>query len=121
MGLAFDLLLTLLIELPIIALFFKRKKRPKAMMYGLLVNLISWPLVHIIKMYFDINTAIVEIAVVTGEGIGLWLLTGCGWKKGLLMSATANCISFLVTSNVHIDADMFQHKTNIIIHANVIQ
>lgn len=116
MGLAFDLLLTLMIELPIIALFFKRKKRPMALSYGLLVNLISWTLVHLLKIYTEINIAVIEIAVVTAEGIGLWLLTGCGWKKGFMMSAIANCISFFATRLVHIDADTFQQKNNIIIH-----
>ena len=53
MGLAFDLLLTLLIELPIFALFFKRKKRPAVFMYGLLVNFISWPIAHILKISTD--------------------------------------------------------------------
>ena len=116
MGLAFDLLLTILIELPIIALFFKRKKRPTALMYGLLVNLISWPIAHILKISTDINMGIIEIAVVTGEGIGLWLLTDCGWKKGFTMSVVANCISFMATRLIHFDADTFQNKDNIIIH-----
>jgi len=116
MGLAFDLLLTILIELPIIALFFKRKKRPTALMYGLLVNLISWPIAHILKISTDINMGIIEIAVVTGEGIGLWLLTDCGWKKGFTMSVVANCISFMATRLIHFDADIFQNKDNIIIH-----
>jgi hypothetical protein len=116
MGLTFDILLTLLIELPIIALFFKRKKRPVALMYGLLVNLISWPIVHILKISTDINVYIIEIAVVTGEGIGLWLLTGCGWKKGFLISLIANSISFLVIQSIHFDPDTLQNKQNIIIH-----
>ena len=116
MGLAFDLLLTLLIELPIFALFFKRKKRPAVFMYGLLVNLISWPVAHILKISTDLNAPLIEVLVVTGEGFGLWLLTECGWKKGFIMSAIANGISYLATSFIHIDPEIFQNKQNIIIY-----
>lgn len=116
MGLAFDLLLTLLIELPIFALFFKRKKRPAVLMYGLLVNLISWPVAHILKISTDINAHLIEVLVVTAEGFGLWLLIECGWKKGFIMSAIANGLSYLATSFIHIDPEIFQNKQNIIIH-----
>ncbi len=114
MELAFDLLLTLLIELPIIALFFKRKKRPVALMYGVLVNLISWLIAHILKISTDINIVVIEVVIITGEAVGLWLLTGCGWKKGFIMSVIANSLSFLATYYIHFDADIFQDKNNII-------
>lgn len=116
MGLALDLLLTLLLELPIIALFFKRKKRPDALMNALMINLISWPVAHILKISTDLNVYIIETIVVTGEGIALWLLTGCGWKKGFIMSLIANVISFAVTSLIHIEPDVLQNKSQIIIH-----
>ena len=114
MELAFDLLLTLLIELPVIALFFKRKKRPIALMYGILVNLISWLIAHILKISTDINIVIIEVVVIVGEAIGLWLLTGCGWKKGFIMSLIANSLSFLATYYIRLDAGLFQDKNNII-------
>ena len=116
MGLALDLLLTILLELPIIALFFKRKKRPSALMNALMVNLISWPVAQILKISTELNVYIIEAIVVTGEGIALWLLTGCGWKKGFIMSVIANLISFAATSLIHIDPDLFQNKPQIIIH-----
>lgn len=116
MRLAFDLLLTLLIELPIFALFFKRRKRPKVLMYGALVNLISWPVMHILKLSTGINVYLIEVAIVAGEGIGLWLLLECGWKKGFLMSLIANSLSFLATSFIHFDPELLQDKPNIIIH-----
>jgi hypothetical protein len=115
MGLALDLFLTLLLELPIIALFFKRKKRPDALMNALMVNLISWPVAHILKISTDINVYLIEAVVITGEGIALWLLTGCGWKKGFIMSVIANLISFAVTSLIHIEPDILQ-KPQMIIH-----
>ena len=116
MGLALDLLLTILLELPIIALFFKRKKRPAAVMNALMINLISWPLAHILKISTELNVYLIEMIVVTGEGIALWLLTGCGWQKGIIMSVIANTISFTVTSLVYIDPDLFQNNPTIMVH-----
>ena len=55
MDLALDLLLTLLLELPIIALFFKRKKRPSALLNALMINLVSWPVAHILKINTNLN------------------------------------------------------------------
>lgn len=116
MGLAFDLLLTILIELPIFALFFKRKKRPVVLKFGLLVNLISWPIAHILKISTEINVNLIEILVATGEGAGLWFLTECSWKKAFMMSLVANGVSFLATSLIHFDPELFQDKQHIIIH-----
>ncbi|CAN5661492.1 hypothetical protein BH11BAC5_BH11BAC5_31730 [soil metagenome] len=116
MGLALDLFLTILLELPIIALFFKRKKRPDALMNALMVNLISWPVAHILKISTDISIYLIEAIVIAGEGIALWLLTGCGWKKGLIMSVIANLISFAATSLIHIEPDILQGKPQMIIH-----
>jgi hypothetical protein len=116
MGLALDLLLTILLELPIIALFFKRKKRPAAVMNALMINLISWPVAHILKISTELNVYLIEMIVVTGEGIALWLLTGCTWQKGMIMSVIANAVSFTVTSLVHIDPDIFQNKPTIMVH-----
>lgn len=116
MSLAFDLLLTLLIELPIIAFFFRSKKRPMVLMYGLLINLISWTIAHILKISTDVNAHLIEVLMVIGEGVGLWLLTKCGWKKGFIISVVANSFSYLATSLIHFDPEIFQNKQNIIIH-----
>ncbi len=116
MGLALDLLLTILLELPIIALFFKRKKRPSVLLNALMINLVSWPVAHILKINTNLNGYIIEAIVITGEGIALWLLTGCGWKKGLIMSVIANIISFAVTNMIHIEPDILQNKSTIIVH-----
>ena len=114
MGLAFDILLTLLIELPIFILFYKKRKRPMALMYGALVNLISWPLMHILKSSTEINVYVIDIAVVVGEGIGLWLLTECGWKKAFIMSAIANTLSFIITNLINYDLLFNKDMENII-------
>lgn len=116
MGLTLDFLLTLLIELPIIAIFFKRKKRQSALMQALMINLITWPIAHILRLTTDININYIEIGVVIIEGFGYWMLTQCGWKKGFLMSIIANLASFALTQLIKIDADVFQNKQNIIIH-----
>ena len=116
MGLAFDLLLTLLIELPIIALFFKRKQRPVALMYGALINLICWLIAHILKISTDLSIVIIEVVVIIGEAVGLSLLTDCGWKKGFTLSVIANSLSFIATYNIRFDTDIFQDKSHIIVH-----
>ncbi len=108
MALAFNLLLTLLIELPIIALFFAKKKRPSALMYGLLVNMVSWPVIHILKISTEVNFYWIELLVVIGEGIGIWLLTKCGWQRGLAMSVIANTLSFVIIKFLGLDTDMLQ-------------
>ena len=51
MGLAINFFLTIFIELPIIALFFKRKKRKQALFMALLINVISWAVAHILFFY----------------------------------------------------------------------
>lgn len=116
MGLAFDLLLTILIELPIFAFFYKRKKRPVVLKFGLLVNLISWPIAHILKISTEINVDLIEILVAIGEGAGLWFLIECSWKKAFMMSLIANGLSFIATSLIHFDPEVFQNKQHIIIH-----
>lgn len=85
-----------------------------ALMYGALVNLISWPLMHILKSTTEINIYIIEIAVIVGEGIGLWLLTECGWKKAFIMSVIANILSFIITSHINFDLLFNQDQQNII-------
>jgi len=72
--------------------------------------------VHILKISTDINVNLIEVAVVTGEGIGLWLLTECGGKKGFIISIIANSVSFLATRLIHFDPEILQNKQNIIIH-----
>ena len=116
MVIALDILLTLLLELPIIALFYKKKKRSTAVTYGFFIVLASWPIVHILKMSTDININYIEIGVIIAEGLALWILTNCGWKKGFLISLVINCFSFFIMKTITLDPDMLQNRPNIVIH-----
>ena len=116
MVIALDILLTLLLELPIIAVFFKKKKRSAAVMYGFFMVLVTWPIVHILKMSTEINSNNIEIGVIIAEGIALWILTNCGWKKGFLISIVINCSSFFIMKTITLDPDMLQNRPNIVIH-----
>ena len=115
MDLAFNLLLTLLLELPVIGFFFRRKKRNSALIAGLIVNIITWPLVNIVRLNTDWNLNIVEIGVVVIEALAFWFILEIGWRKAFLMSVIANTISFIVTKFVYIGPDFFQKKSEIII------
>ncbi len=108
MVLALKLLITLLIELPIIALFFRRKKRQKAILMGLLINIISWSVIHIIFFTFDVNILYVATGIAVGEAIAFHQLLDCNWTKAIILSLVVNCLSYFATQ--YIPLDLFQSK-----------
>ena len=108
MVLAFNFIITILIELPIIALFFKRKKRQKALSMGLLVNIISWSVAHIIFFTFDLNMLYIAFALAIGETISFHYLFPCDWKKAIIISIIVNSLSYLATQSI--PADLFQSE-----------
>jgi hypothetical protein len=114
MDLAFNLLLTILVELPIIGFFFRKRKRRPALMLGLMVNVVTWPIANIIRLNTEWNLNYVEIGVVIFEGIAYWLFLGRNVKRAVLITLAANAASFIITKFVHISPDFFQKKTNII-------
>jgi len=114
MELAFNLLLTLLLELPIVSFFFRKRKRKNAMMVALFLNVITWPMVNIIRLNTNWNLDVVEIFVVLLEGIGYWLILGIGWKKSFLISLIANLVSFIATKFIYIKPEFFQKNIDII-------
>jgi len=114
MELAFNLLLTLLLELPIVSFFFRKRKRKNAMMVALFLNAITWPMVNIIRLNTNWNLDVVEIFVVLLEGIGYWVILGIGWKKSFLISLIANLVSFIATKFIYIKPEFFQKNIDII-------
>lgn len=108
MSLALNFLLTILIELPIIALFFKRKKRQAAVLMALLINVISWSVAHIIFFSTDFNIYYAAIGLAIGEAIAFHKFLECTWKKAIIMSLIVNSLSFLATQ--YIPIDIFQSK-----------
>ncbi|MEI9955070.1 MAG: hypothetical protein WDM90_01850 [Ferruginibacter sp.] len=89
----FYFLLTLIIELPIVVLFFKKEWR-FALLIGFLLNLFTWPLLHIVLFYTSINLNILELSVAITESIGYFLLMQCSWKKAIAVGFIANGISY---------------------------
>ncbi len=116
MDLAFNLLLTLLVELPIIAFFFRKRKRKAALLVGLLVNLITWPIVNIIRLNTDWSLDMVEIGVVIVDGLAYWFFLGRNISKAVFITVLANAASYLITKFVHLGPDFFQKKVNVPIH-----
>jgi len=86
-------LVTLIIELPIACLFFKSQWK-FALLIGFLLNLFTWPLLHILLFYTGININLLETGVAITESIGYYLLMQCSWKKALALGFLANAISY---------------------------
>ena len=116
MELALDFLIILMVELPIIMLFFKQKKRVEALGYATLINISSWAIVHILKISTDFNLYYTQGGVIVFEAIALIIFTRCGWKKGITMSIIANIASFYLLKAINLNPEMFQTTSNIIIH-----
>jgi len=89
----FFFLLTLITELPVVLLFFKKEWK-YALLIGFLLNLFTWPLLHIFLFRTDININILELGVAFAESLGYYLLMQCNWKKALLVGFLANAISY---------------------------
>jgi hypothetical protein len=93
-------LLTLIIELPVIYLFYK--KDPIAIGWKqvlvpfFLLNLFTWPLLHIFLESSDINIYLLEFGVVIVEAIGYKLFMKSSWGKALLASLIANALSYFI-------------------------
>jgi len=113
MELAFNLLLTILIELPIIAFFFRKRKRKYAITVGFFVNIITWPIVNIIRLNTDWDLNLVQVGVAVAEGFAYWLLLGRHVKRAVIITILANTASFLATKYIHITTDIVQ-KNNLI-------
>ena len=110
MGLAINFLLTLLIELPILVLFFKRKKRKEALLMAVLINIISWSIAHIILFSSDLPVYYVGIGLAVGEAVAFTLLLECDWKRAITLSLLANSLSFSITQLIPVDITFFDQK-----------
>jgi len=86
-------IITLVVELPIVLLFFKQERK-FALLIGFLLNLFTWPLLNILLYYTHWNINILEIGVAVTESIGYYLLMQCSWKKALALGFTANALSY---------------------------
>ncbi len=78
MGLYFYFLLTLIIELPFVTLYF-RSQWKQALLIGFLLNLFTWPLLHVFLFETTINITVLEIVITITEGLGYYLFMNCKW------------------------------------------
>lgn len=86
-------ILTVVIELPIVVMFFKKEWK-YALLIGFLLNLFTWPLLHVFLFSTAININLLELGIAVAESIGYRLLMKCSWKKGLLVGFAANAVSY---------------------------
>lgn len=93
MPLYFYFLLTLLIELPLIVFYF-RKQWKQALLIGLLLNLFTWPLLHIFLFETRVNIYLLEAGVAITEGLGYFLFMKCKWWQAFLLSFFVNGLSY---------------------------
>ena len=93
MSIFFSFLLTILIELPVVLLFFKKQWK-LALLTGILLNLFTWHMLHVFLYSTKINLNILELGVAITEGTGYWIFLKCGWKKALAVSFLANGLSY---------------------------
>ncbi len=106
MLLALNFLLIILVEIPILILFFKRKKRQNAVYMALLINIISWAVAHVILFSTEVNIYYVTILIIIGEAIAFNKFLECSLKKSFIMSLLVNTLSFLATQYIPLD-EMF--------------
>lgn len=86
-------LLTLVIELPVVYLFFKKEAK-QALIAGFLLNLFTWPLLHVLLFYTNVSINMLELGVAVTESIGYKLMMNCHWKKAILLGFIANAASY---------------------------
>jgi hypothetical protein len=91
----FYFILTLILELPIVLLFFKKEWK-YALLIGFLLNLFTWPLLHILIYYTGADINILEFGVAIVEGLGYCIFMKCSWQKGFGVSFLANGFSYAV-------------------------
>jgi hypothetical protein len=118
MLLALNFLLIILVEIPILILFFKRKKRQNAIYMALLINIISWAVAHVILFSTEVNIYYVTILIIIGEAIAFNKFLECSWKKSFIMSLLVNTLSFLATQYIPLD-EMFPSRPEQIMAASL--
>lgn len=86
-------LLTLVIEFPIILLFYRDEWKHVVVPFFLL-NLFTWPLLHFILFSTHLPLPILELGVAITEMLGYKLLMKSSWTKSAAASFIANGISY---------------------------
>lgn len=94
MELAFSFLITITVEILVMLFFYKRKTRPYAVLIAFILNLFTWPLLHVFLYNTSIDANILMAGVTILEAFGYWLFLRCNIGKGLLISVIGNALSY---------------------------
>lgn len=93
-------LLTIIIELPLLLLFFKEQWK-LALLTGLFLNFFTWPLLHFFVYTTSINVNMLELGVALIEAVGYRIFLQTGWKKALGVSFLLNGLSYGIGLLIH--------------------
>lgn len=85
--------LTLLLEAPVVGLFYRRRWR-EAVVPFFLLNLFTWPLLHYLMLTTRIPVWQLETGIWLTEGTGYALLLKTPAPRALLVSGLANGLSY---------------------------
>lgn len=108
MGLVYNLLITLAVELSVMLLFYKKKRRKNALIVGLLLNLFSWTMLCLIIFLTNINFLYLLPLAIVFEWLGYGFLTSIHLKKAFYMAVFINLLSYGATRKVAITQESFQ-------------
>ena len=100
MPLYFYFFITLLIELPFVILYF-RKEWKQAIIIGFLLNLFTWPLLHVFLFETRINIPLLEVGVAIIESVGYFLFMKIKWWNSLILSFFVNAMSYGIGILIH--------------------
>ena len=89
------LFFTLIIELPIV-LFAFRNEWKTSLLIGVLLNLLTWPLLTLLYHYSKIPLLILEAGVFLIEALGYTIFLSSKWQKAAMVSFIANACSLLI-------------------------
>jgi hypothetical protein len=126
--LTFNLLLTLLVKLPVVAFFFKTKKRLPAVTVALVINIITWIIGTIVWLklaetavpvspetkVFDTTQLYIRISGCVVEAIAYWFFLGRNWKRAILLSVISNVAIYFAAQYITLPEGFFQRKDNMI-------
>lgn len=89
------LLYTLLLELPVVLIFY-RPQWKTVLPVTILLNFFTWPLLTLLFYNTHIPLLILEAGVLITEAIGFKIFFNGNWPKALLVSFGANTLSLLI-------------------------
>jgi hypothetical protein len=88
------LLLTILFELPIFLLFWHKEGWWQAILFCVLLNGFTNPLINLAIQELGWNVYVLEVAVVATEMLAAMLLLRARFSKALMFSVCANAFSY---------------------------